>query len=48
MKDRWDQNFFWVLESNVWIQKERTLTLDIDYTNVLISISGTTTSGSTS
>ena len=49
MKDRWDQDFFWTLESNIWIQKERMLILDSDNNSVSTIISGTTipTSGST-
>ncbi len=47
MKDTWNQEFFWSLESNTWIKKERALILDSDGTTVLTTISGTT-SGTTS
>jgi len=43
MKDRWNQDFFWSLELNTWIKKERILILDVD-NNV---ITGTTIGSST-
>lgn len=48
MKDRWNQEFFWTLESDTWIQKERMYILDTDGISVLTQISGTTiTTGTT-
>ena len=42
MRDNWNQDFFWTLESNTWIKKERVLILDSDDSTVLTLISGTT------
>ena len=50
MKDRWDQDFFWTLDTDTWIQRERMLILDSDNNSVYTMISGSTitTSGTTS
>lgn len=47
MKDRWDQTFFWTLESNTWVKKERQLLLDYDDTTVVLSLTSGSTSGVT-
>jgi hypothetical protein len=43
MKDKWNQDFFWILDhTNTWFQKKRLLVLDDDGSSVYSFISGVT------